>query len=543
MSLHTPYKYLSLLLAAVLLLVGCGAPDSTPNLPPKATPSPTHFQVDEPTATPAAISAWRSPALPPELAESAEALQELNGQRIEWVDRAEAAELRFEPAAQQPLSVWVYAAAVPFATVTDGLSLEDLSSSFSGTGPRPMVAEHSTLQAWASRWGQPGVEAQLPEQWFDSAAKEDVEAVALLEFDQLGRQWKVLRVEDQSPFDPDFNASSYPLTVTFGVSGPSELQQAAAQAVDWPPTNRDDQQLTSLAITGVTALTRATAWAIQRQGVDWAVESVAPVLSSADITHISHEVSFTPACPPVNPSRDVMRFCAQPEQIEVLAAIGTDVVELTGNHVMDYGSEALLTTLDLYQQQEWAVFGGGRNLMEAEEPAILEHNGHRFAFLGCNSAGPNFAWATSEQPGARPCDFEVFYQQIRDLKDKGYLPVVTFQWAESYRDWPLPQQAEAFRQAAAAGAVIVSGSQAHRPQGFEFTDQGFIHFGLGNLFFDQMWSLETRQEFIDLYHFYQGELISIELTTWMLDDYARVRPMTEEERAGFLEAMFETSGY
>ncbi len=36
-----------------------------------------------------------------------------------------------------------------------------------------------------------------------------------------------------------------------------------------------------------------------------------------------------------------------------------------------------------------------------------------------------------------------------------------------------------------AGADIVSGSQAHQPQGMEIRGDGFINYGLGNLFFGQ----------------------------------------------------------
>jgi poly-gamma-glutamate synthesis protein (capsule biosynthesis protein) len=94
-----------------------------------------------------------------------------------------------------------------------------------------------------------------------------------------------------------------------------------------------------------------------------------------------------------------------------------------------------------------------------------------------------------------------------------------------------------------AGAVIVSGSQAHQPQGFAFQDGEFIHYGLGNLWFDQMWSLETRQEFLDRHVFYDGRHISTELLTAILEDYSRPRPMTPEERTQLLEAAFAASGW
>ena len=56
--------------------------------------------------------------------------------------------------------------------------------------------------------------------------------------------------------------------------------------------------------------------------------------------------------------------------------------------------------------------------------------------------------------------------------------------------------------------MIVSGSQAHQPQALEFVDERLIHYGLGNLFFDQYDVSEaTRQGFIDRHVFYDGRYI------------------------------------
>ena len=68
----------------------------------------------------------------------------------------------------------------------------------------------------------------------------------------------------------------------------------------------------------------------------------------------------------------------------------------------------------------------------------------------------------------------------------------------------------------------------------------FIHYGLGNLFFDQMDRpiTGTRQEFLDRYVFYDGKLIQVELKTALLMDYAQPRLMTDEERYDFLNEIF-----
>ena len=48
---------------------------------------------------------------------------------------------------------------------------------------------------------------------------------------------------------------------------------------------------------------------------------------------------------------------------------------------------------------------------------------------------------------------------------------------------------------------------------------------------------------IDNYIFYDGELISVELFTSMIEDWCCPRAMTAEERADLLGAVFQASGW
>jgi poly-gamma-glutamate synthesis protein (capsule biosynthesis protein) len=225
-----------------------------------------------------------------------------------------------------------------------------------------------------------------------------------------------------------------------------------------------------------------------------------------------------------------------------LEDLGTDVVELTGNHLNDWGPESVNHTLELYQAANMATFGGGRDLNEAAQPALFEHNGNRIAFVGCNPVGPNYAWAGTANPGSLPCGPE-FEQQIRDLVNEGYLVIATQQYYEFYHYEPTGLQVEDFRALVDAGAAAVSGSQGHHVQGFDFHNGAFIHYGLGNLFFDQMDMLGTRQTFVDTYTIYDGELVSVELWTGLIEDFFKPRLMTAEEREEALQAVFSASGW
>jgi poly-gamma-glutamate synthesis protein (capsule biosynthesis protein) len=230
-----------------------------------------------------------------------------------------------------------------------------------------------------------------------------------------------------------------------------------------------------------------------------------------------------------------------------------DVVELTGNHILDHGTAAMLYSLNLYRQHQIATFGGGANLADARKPLLMEDHGNKIAFVGCNAGEPPQPLAASKAPGANPCDWTQLVGEIKQLRLLGYLPIVTFQYKEGYSPIVMPWQSVDFRRAAEAGAVIVSGSQSHVPLQMEFDDGTFIHYGLGNLFFGQMANQPPgpglplqpaeRFEFMDRHVFYDGRYISTELLTSMLEDYARPRPMTPEERAALLQASFGYSGW
>ena len=228
-----------------------------------------------------------------------------------------------------------------------------------------------------------------------------------------------------------------------------------------------------------------------------------------------------------------------------METIGTDVVELTGDHFGDQGPEAMLYTLEMYNQRGWPYYGGGADRTDAQKPVLFDHNGNKIAFLGCNAKGGGYATANVGYPGAVACDFPKMTGQIKELRDEGYLPIATFQHFEYYTYPAQPDQIRDARTLTNAGAAIVSGSQAHQPQAFEIRDDAFIHHGLGNLFFDQIYEIppHTASAFIDRHIFYSGKHISTELLTIKFEDFARARPMNAGERDVLLRTTFNASGW
>jgi poly-gamma-glutamate synthesis protein (capsule biosynthesis protein) len=319
-----------------------------------------------------------------------------------------------------------------------------------------------------------------------------------------------------------------------------------------PATNRDPSRLTTLAMTGVTAMVRGTAWMMDHYGITYPAQDIASLLRSADLTHISNEIPFSASCPTPEIYPTELIFCSDPSYIALLEEIGTDFIELTGDHFGDYGIEATLYTLDIYRERGWPYYGGGVNADEARQPLLIEHNGNRLAFLGCNigcqvkTEVPCTALATAERPGAAQCDFEWLEEEIPRLRSDGYQVIVTFQHKEYYTYTAQPNLVADFGRVAQAGAILVSGSQAHQAHGLAFEYGALIHYGLGNLFFDQVnfcADYACNYAFIDRHVFYQNRLVSTELIPLRFLDMARSRLMTPEETAQFLEIINSASGW
>ena len=530
-----------------VLIQSCAVLDASTNLASTSAtpgPTPTPFQPLKVTATPEPLNVWISPAVPNGLRKRVELAAESEAASLQITDESQA-QLRIQPNAEYRPVEWIYALAAPFPTLQDGIAANELILAWSGAGgfSEKIFTSNSSIEAMIEVLG-PASETNVVGVSMETlvdVAWSDRPSYAIVPFDELQPRWKVIELDGSSPIRHTFIADDYLLRVRFGLTGSSEAVAQFMRLVDWPVTNRDSSRLTVLAMTGVTALTRGTAARMEIHGVDYPGLLIGDWLREADLTHVSNEVSFDDSCPAPDINSANMRFCSAPGNLALLEDVGVDLVELTGNHVADRGEDPLLYTLDLYEARGWQTFGGGRNLDDALGAVTVEHNGNAIAFLGCNAAGPVYAWATEDSAGAAPCDTETLYAEIDRLRSDGYLVVFTFQWFEGAA--LLPAQREAFREAIDAGANIVSGSQAHQPLGFELYANGFIHYGLGNLFFDQMQSLALRQEFIDLHVFYDGRHISTELLTALLEDYAQPRPMTEEERLALLADMFANSNW
>lgn len=548
-----PFVHSFSILLCVTLLCACSAELASPNLQPEPSlnpteaplPSPTTTSTPTATATPEPIYLQLDADIPADFSRSLN----LEGTDFQVVDSGKnAAVLDFGPG--NPVSFWVYALAAPFPTITDTIPTKTFLDFWKRAGAAPfsrLIMDPGTLKALQSRWGAPAgnvevldAESLMLEAWTHA------DTWAVIPFEEIQPRWKVIALERQSPLHKDFALQSYPLSIPISLTASVGFQSRDLAERLKPylaQSNRDPEKLVTVILTGVTAMVRGTASEMEEKGITRGAEVILPVTQAADILHISNEVPFAVDCKdPVPKLSGKLSFCSKDSYIKLLEAVGTDVVELTGDHFQDWGEAALEHTLELYKQEGWLYYGGGLNIEEAKKPLKLEIKGTKIAFLGCNAKPTVYGNATEEKGGNFRCDWDYMTAQVKSLRAEGYLPIVTFQHLEFYQ-WTAQSQLVAdFHKMAEAGAVVVSGSQSHQPHGIEITDGAVLHYGLGNLFFDQYGlATFTNYGFLDRHVFYDGKYLGVELLPIQFKDYSQPVWPEEPTRAWLMEILFQVS--
>jgi len=459
---------------------------------------------------------------------------------------------------------WVLVPVVSFFRSFDDITYENIKEFWGGnkevlnyisvddSEPELIVTEEvfKVLEKIFGKSGNENIKIESREEL--SLNIENNNSLSIVPFNDIEKKYKVLNLDNMSVFDKDLDTASYPLALTVSVesNNPDFESKIAESFSEVSITNRDMEKLASVIMTGVTAIVRQVARKIESDGVLSPGEEIAEVLKDADITHISNELPFVEGCDGTRPRGLV--FCSSPEYIELLRYVGTDVIELTGNHMNDYGHKWMYYTLDMYDEEGWPYFGGGRNLKDSYKPATFEIGSNKIAFLGANTFGPASNWATEDTPGSarinvwgeveKEEDMRKFEAIIEELKKEGYIVIFTFQYEETYSYTPTEVQIDDFRRIIDAGADIVSGSQSHYPMGVEFRGEGFINYGLGNLFFGQQLAILGNNPGIIAKHiFYKGKHINTVLITTMLNDFSQPRPTSPEERVKLLNSIFAGS--
>lgn len=212
-------------------------------------------------------------------------------------------------------------------------------------------------------------------------------------------------------------------------------------------------------------------------------EEMLSYMQQADLFILNHEFVFSTRGEAMEDKEYTFRN--DPQYVRILQELGTDVVSIANNHILDFGQDAFLDTLDTLEKAEIDYTGGGQNLDEASKPVVQTINGQTFAFLGATRVSPSADWyAGKKHPGVfQTYDSAALNKAITDA-DSRYDHVIVFvHWGVERTEIPENYQRTLAKEYIDAGADLIIGAHPHILQGFEYYKGVPVCYSLGNYLF------------------------------------------------------------
>lgn len=166
---------------------------------------------------------------------------------------------------------------------------------------------------------------------------------------------------------------------------------------------------------------------------------------------------------------------------EKLKQLNISIVTLANNHILDFGTAGVKTTIEGCNQNNIKSVGAGENLREASKPIIIDQNGIRIAFV--NFCENEFSIATPINAGANPLNIIDNLDQIKKAKADADFVMVIIHGGHEHYNLPSPRMIKQYRFFAENGADAIIGHHTHCVSGYEIHEDVPIFYGLGNMLF------------------------------------------------------------
>jgi poly-gamma-glutamate capsule biosynthesis protein CapA/YwtB (metallophosphatase superfamily) len=189
-----------------------------------------------------------------------------------------------------------------------------------------------------------------------------------------------------------------------------------------------------------------------------------------------------------------VHYRMHPTNVDCLTAAHVDVCTLANNHVLDYGYAGLLDTLDTLHDAGIKTAGAGRDLAEAERPAVVELSpGARVIVfsLGCKNSGVPDAWSAMPErsgvdylPDLSDATADRVLDRVAAVRQRGDLVIASIHWGSNW-GYDVPGAYGRFAHRLLDGGVaLVHGHSSHHPRPIELHNGKLILYGCGDFLTD-----------------------------------------------------------
>ncbi len=254
-------------------------------------------------------------------------------------------------------------------------------------------------------------------------------------------------------------------------------------------------------------------------GAYYLLKKIRNELQGADLVIGNLESPLLPReIPPAFKMKTPLR--GDPAYAEALKWAGFDILNLSNNHILDYGEIGVASTVKALEQERIMYFGYGQNIADAERMLVVTVRGTKVGFIGYTDLvidSPFYATGTTR--GIAKLEIDRVCSHVENCKKQVDILVVSLHWGIEYFQLPRPVQREQARRLIDSGATLIIGHHPHTLQGIERYKHGLIAYSLGNFIFSDIrwdWFNENGERRTTYYKFSgrlrQGVILSVNFT-------------------------------
>lgn len=212
-----------------------------------------------------------------------------------------------------------------------------------------------------------------------------------------------------------------------------------------------------------------------RQGMAFS-EEIIKLFKDADFSIVNLES-------PLKGEPNTQHKCGQAldlchEAVEYLRKCGIRAVTLANNHFRDQGDLGIINTINALTSNGIQYVGGGISYEDLTKHLLVRDTIEILNY--CESE-----FSVEDTCGSNAIDPTKVYYDIQSAKKNGKFIIVIVHGGREKYNLPTPRMQKLYRFMIDIGANLVINHHQHCYSGYEKYNDGYIFYGLGNLFFDK----------------------------------------------------------
>ncbi len=186
-----------------------------------------------------------------------------------------------------------------------------------------------------------------------------------------------------------------------------------------------------------------------------------------------------------NSIKDKVCLRADTKYVNALHLLNPVLINLSNNHINDYGNASCELTFKILEENGLSYFGVGK---EKERNNFVVNEEQKILYLAYTTRSADLTGEKLFAKGDFIGGYDVDRGQITKLKEKypTYTLIVNIHWGIEDVKYPEPEKRTLARQIIDCGADLIIGHHPHIIQPYEIYKGKYIYYSIGNFYFPKI---------------------------------------------------------